>query len=76
MSVGTMDSTVEEQIAVECHILEEESNDGAAAPSEDNSAICHGQDVPKESTTTSSTDTESPVMINVDVSPGVQVKSN
>uniref|UniRef100_A0A7N8Y857 Pericentriolar material 1 n=1 Tax=Mastacembelus armatus TaxID=205130 RepID=A0A7N8Y857_9TELE len=44
---------------------EEESKPGAAAEEEEeNSTVC--QDVPKESTTTSSPDTDSPVMINVD----------
>lgn len=71
-----MDSTVDERNTVECQSLEEECKVGAAAPSEENSAVLDGQDVPKDSTATSSPDTESPVMINVDVSPRVNVKSN
>lgn len=71
-----MDSTLEERNTVECQSLEEESKVGAAAPSEEDSAVCHGQDIPKVSATTSSPDTESPVMINVDVSPRVKVKFN
>uniref|UniRef100_A0A7N9B0H2 Pericentriolar material 1 n=1 Tax=Mastacembelus armatus TaxID=205130 RepID=A0A7N9B0H2_9TELE len=64
-SVGTLDSTVEEQNTVWCQSPEEESKPGAAAEEEEeNSTVC--QDVPKESTTTSSPDTDSPVMINVD----------
>ncbi|XP_041821915.1 pericentriolar material 1 protein isoform X4 [Chelmon rostratus] len=65
-SVGTVDSTVEERDMAECQSPEGESKDGTAAASERSSAVCHGQDVPKESTTTSSPDTDSPVMINVD----------
>lgn len=53
---------------VECHTPEEESKAGATAASEGSSAVSHDQDVPKESITTSSPDTDSPVMINVDVS--------
>ncbi|XP_026159705.1 pericentriolar material 1 protein isoform X3 [Mastacembelus armatus] len=65
-SVGTLDSTVEEQNTVWCQSPEEESKPGAAAEEEEeNSTVC--QDVPKESTTTSSPDTDSPVMINVDM---------
>uniref|UniRef100_A0A3Q1ICI7 Pericentriolar material 1 protein C-terminal domain-containing protein n=1 Tax=Anabas testudineus TaxID=64144 RepID=A0A3Q1ICI7_ANATE len=66
LSLLTMDSAVEEQTTVECQSLEEESKAGAAAASEENSAVFHCQDVPKESTTSSSPDTDSPVMINVD----------
>lgn len=69
-----MDSAVEEQTTVECQSLEEESKAGAAAASEENSAVFHCQDVPKESTTSSSPDTDSPVMINVDVSPRLKLK--
>ncbi|XP_047433144.1 pericentriolar material 1 protein isoform X2 [Mugil cephalus] len=43
---------------------EEESTGGAAAASEGSSAVC--QDVPKEAATSSSPDTDSPVMISVD----------
>ncbi|XP_044046674.1 pericentriolar material 1 protein isoform X2 [Siniperca chuatsi] len=60
-SVGTVDSTVEDR-----DMAVEESKVGAAAASEGSSAVFHGQDVQKESTTTSSPDTDSPVMINVD----------
>lgn len=47
---------------------EEESKVGAAAPSEGDSAVYPGQDVPKDSTDTSSPNTDSPVLVNVDVS--------
>lgn len=61
-----MDSTL-----VECDVAsqtpEGETKAEAAAPSEGSSAVCHSWDVPKESATTSSTDTDSPVMISVDV---------
>lgn len=53
---------------VECLSPEGESKVGAAAASEGSTAVSHEQDVPKESTSTSSPDTDSPVMINVDVS--------
>nr|XP_033479901.1 pericentriolar material 1 protein isoform X2 [Epinephelus lanceolatus] len=66
-SVGTVDSTVEDHDMAECQSPEEESKAGAAAASEGSShEVSHDQDVPKESTTTSSPDTDSPVMINVD----------
>lgn len=52
----------------ECQSPEEESKVGAAAATEGSSAVSLGQDVQKESTTTSSPDTDSPVMVNVDVS--------
>ncbi|XP_054459637.1 pericentriolar material 1 protein-like isoform X2 [Anoplopoma fimbria] len=66
-SVGTMDSPVEHPDMAECQSPEEESNVGAAAASEGNShEVSHDQDVLKESNTTSSPDTDSPVMINVD----------
>lgn len=64
-----MDSTVEDRDIVECHSPEEETKAGAAAASV-GSSVSNDQDVPKESVTTSSPDTDSPVMINVDVSPG------
>lgn len=70
-----MDSTVEERDMAECQSPEGESKDGTAAASEGSSAVCHGQDVPKESTTTSSPDTDSPVMINVDVRPWLRTLS-
>lgn len=63
-----MDSIVEERDMAECQSLEGETKVGAATASEGSSAVSHGQDVTKESTTTSSPDTDSPVMINVDVS--------
>ncbi|XP_041840164.1 pericentriolar material 1 protein isoform X2 [Melanotaenia boesemani] len=65
-SVGTGDSTVEEDTVVECQSPERESKAGAAAVTEGDSAICQGQDVPKESTTSSSPNTDSPVLISVD----------
>ncbi|XP_070831685.1 pericentriolar material 1 protein isoform X1 [Chaetodon trifascialis] len=65
-SVGTVDSTVEERDMAECQSPEGDGDAGTAAASEGSPAVSHGQDVPKESTTTSSPDTDSPVMINVD----------
>uniref|UniRef100_A0A8C4IH93 Pericentriolar material 1 n=1 Tax=Dicentrarchus labrax TaxID=13489 RepID=A0A8C4IH93_DICLA len=65
-SVGIVDSTEEEHDIAACQSPEAESEVGAAAASEESSAISHGQEVPKESNATSSPDTESPVMINVD----------
>uniref|UniRef100_UPI0037E9A1CA pericentriolar material 1 protein n=1 Tax=Semicossyphus pulcher TaxID=241346 RepID=UPI0037E9A1CA len=65
-SGGTMDFTAEDHDMAECQSPEEQSKVGAAASSEGGSAVSHGQDVPKEPNTTSSTDTDSPVMINVD----------
>lgn len=56
----------------ECQRPEGESKVEAAAASEESSAVSHGQDNPKEPTTSSSPDTDSPVMINVDVSLSVQ----
>lgn len=53
----------------ECQNPEGEPEVGAAVASEGSSSASHGQDVPKDTTTTtSSPDTDSPVMINVDVS--------
>ncbi|XP_030596055.1 pericentriolar material 1 protein isoform X2 [Archocentrus centrarchus] len=66
MSVGAVDSTVEEHVRVEGETLEEESKAGTPAASESESAVSQGQDVPKEATATSSPDTDSPVMISVD----------
>ncbi|KAM7419509.1 hypothetical protein PAMA_016564 [Pampus argenteus] len=60
-SDGIVDSTVEEDVAVECQIPDKESK---AAASEENTEA--SQSFTKESNTTSSPDTESPVMINVD----------
>lgn len=67
-SVGTVDSPGEERDMTECQRPEGESKVEAAAASEESSAVSHGQDNPKEPTTSSSPDTDSPVMINVDVS--------
>lgn len=68
MSAGTVDSTVAEHDMVECQSPEGKAKADAAAVSEVSSAVSRQQDVPKESTTTSSPDTDSPVMISVDVS--------
>ncbi|KAM7009042.1 pericentriolar material 1 protein isoform 14-T14 [Tautogolabrus adspersus] len=65
-SGGTVDSTAEDCDMAECQSPEKESKFRAAAASEGDSAASHDQDVPKESNTTSSPDTDSPVMINVD----------
>ncbi|XP_074485631.1 pericentriolar material 1 protein isoform X4 [Sebastes fasciatus] len=66
-SVGTMASTAESRDMVASQSPEEESNVGAAAASEGSShEVSADQDVPKESVTSSSPDTDSPVMINVD----------
>ncbi|XP_034543216.1 pericentriolar material 1 protein isoform X3 [Notolabrus celidotus] len=65
-SGGTVNSTAEDCDMAECQSPEEEGEVGAAADSEGGSAVSHGQDVPKESNSTSSPDTDSPVMINVD----------
>ncbi|TMS22933.1 Pericentriolar material 1 protein [Larimichthys crocea] len=65
-SVGTVDSLGEERDMTECQRPEGESKVEAAAASEESSAVSHGQDNPKEPTTSSSPDTDSPVMINVD----------
>ncbi|KAM9363528.1 pericentriolar material 1 protein [Symphorus nematophorus] len=65
-SAGTVDSTAEERDMAECQGPEEENKVGAAAASEGSSAVSDSPDVPKESNTTSSPDTDSPVMINVD----------
>ncbi|XP_042340488.1 pericentriolar material 1 protein isoform X3 [Plectropomus leopardus] len=66
-SVGTVGPTSEDHNMAEGQSLEEEGKAGAAAASQGSShEVSHDQDVPKESTTTSSPDTDSPVMINVD----------
>ncbi|XP_073320752.1 pericentriolar material 1 protein isoform X3 [Pagrus major] len=65
-SVRALDSAEEEREMDKCQSPQEESKDGAAAALEESSAVSHGQEVPKESNTTSSPDTDSPVMINVD----------
>lgn len=71
-SVETVDSGVEEHERVECQSPEEESKAGASAvASERESTMYQGQDVTKEATTTSSPDTDSPVMISVDASPNM-----
>uniref|UniRef100_A0A3P8RDC1 Pericentriolar material 1 protein C-terminal domain-containing protein n=1 Tax=Astatotilapia calliptera TaxID=8154 RepID=A0A3P8RDC1_ASTCA len=65
--IETVDSGVEEHERVECQSPEEESKAGASAvASERESTMYQGQDVTKEATTTSSPDTDSPVMISVD----------
>ncbi|TKS68424.1 Pericentriolar material 1 protein [Collichthys lucidus] len=56
----------EERDMTECQRPEGESKVEAAAASEESSAVSHGHDNPKEPTTSSSPDTDSPVMINVD----------
>ncbi|XP_059198657.1 pericentriolar material 1 protein isoform X2 [Centropristis striata] len=56
-SVGTLTSTVEDRDVAKCPSPERECNVAAAS---------HDQDLPKESLPTSSPDTDSPVMINVD----------
>lgn len=64
-----MASVLEQHDMTESQNPEGETQMGAAAASEGSSSASHGQDVPKETTnTTSSPDTDSPVMINVDVS--------
>uniref|UniRef100_A0A8C2ZV87 Pericentriolar material 1 n=1 Tax=Cyclopterus lumpus TaxID=8103 RepID=A0A8C2ZV87_CYCLU len=65
-SVGTVDSTVEDPDMAECQHPKEESNLVAAVASEGSHEVTRDQDVLKESNTTSSPDTDSPVMINVD----------
>ncbi|XP_072240937.1 pericentriolar material 1 protein isoform X5 [Leuresthes tenuis] len=65
-SAETVDSTVEEHTVLECQNPEEEGEAGAAAATEGDSALSQGQDAPKEPTATSSPDTDSPVLINVD----------
>nr|XP_043883435.1 pericentriolar material 1 protein isoform X4 [Solea senegalensis] len=62
--VGAKNSTVDEDTTVMCHSPVEESKDGASVASEENAAV--SPDVHKKSSTTSSPDTDSPVMINVD----------
>lgn len=67
-----MDSGVEEHERVDCQSPEEERKAGASAvASERESTMYQGQDVTKETTTTSSPDTDSPVMISVDASPNM-----
>lgn len=73
--MGTTDSTVEDRDTAAYQSPEEESKAGAAATSEGSSAVFHDQDFQKETTTTSSPDTDSPVMINVDVSPRLKMLS-
>ncbi|XP_068445414.1 pericentriolar material 1 protein isoform X2 [Clinocottus analis] len=66
-SVGIEDSALEDPDMAECQNPEEERNLEAAAASEESSQeVSHEQDVLKESHATSSPDTDSPVMINVD----------
>ncbi|KAF0037180.1 hypothetical protein F2P81_010054 [Scophthalmus maximus] len=72
--VGTVNSTVDESATAEyptpeeVEEEEEESEVGAAAAAatEEDAALSPGQDVQKKPSTTSSPDTDSPVMINVD----------
>lgn len=69
--VGTVNSTVDESATAEYPTpeeVEEESEVGAAAAAatEEDAALSPGQDVQKKPSTTSSPDTDSPVMINVD----------
>lgn len=66
-SAGTVSVTVEVNREVQHQNPEEESNVAVAAPDE-SSDTCPDQDAPKEPTATSSPDTDSPVMISVDVS--------
>ncbi|XP_037545863.1 pericentriolar material 1 protein isoform X2 [Nematolebias whitei] len=66
MSAQNVDATVKEHTDVENQNIEDESKVGAAAPSEGGSAVFPGQDVPKDSTPTSSPNTDSPVLVNVD----------
>lgn len=61
-----VNSTAEDCDMAECQSPEEEGQVRAAADSEGGSAVSYGQDVPKESSSTSSPDTDSPVMISVD----------
>lgn len=69
-SVGTVAAAVEDPDMAECQHPEEESGLGAAAASEGSGhEVTADQDVVKESNATSSPDTDSPVMVNVDVSP-------
>lgn len=71
--VETMNPKADEHTVAACQSPEEESKVEEAIASEENTAVSHSQDVPKEPTTTSSPDTDSPVMINVDVSPRVKM---
>lgn len=68
MSAAAVDSTVTEHDMVECQGPEGEAKANAAAVSQVSSAASRQQDVPKEPTATSTPDTDSPVMISVDVS--------
>ncbi|XP_029356962.1 pericentriolar material 1 protein [Echeneis naucrates] len=63
--VGSLDSTADEHSIVPCH-SPEESKAGTAAVSEENTVVSDNQDAQKEPASTSSPDTDSPVMINVD----------
>uniref|UniRef100_A0A8D2ZGA6 Pericentriolar material 1 n=1 Tax=Scophthalmus maximus TaxID=52904 RepID=A0A8D2ZGA6_SCOMX len=71
--VGTVNSTVDESATAEYptpeEVEEEEESEvgaAAAAATEEDAALSPGQDVQKKPSTTSSPDTDSPVMINVD----------
>ncbi|XP_076001355.1 pericentriolar material 1 protein isoform X3 [Genypterus blacodes] len=61
-----LDSAAEEHSMIDCRNMEEESEGGASAAMGGNATGSHGQDVTKGSVSTSSPDTDSPVMINVD----------
>ncbi|XP_041640033.1 pericentriolar material 1 protein isoform X2 [Cheilinus undulatus] len=65
-SAETVDSPAEDCDMAECQSPEKETNDRATTASEGGSTASHDQDIPKEPNTTSSPDTDSPVMINVD----------
>lgn len=63
----TVDSAVEEREMAECQSLGAEGG-AAAAPQDHRSAASSSSDTPREPTSTSTPDTDSPVMINEDVS--------
>lgn len=67
-AVGAVDPTMEECEMAECQSPEGETDVGAAAALEEASALSPTSDAPKEPTSMSSPDTDSPVMINEDVS--------
>lgn len=71
--IKTSVEPVEDRTTAECQSPSEESKVGANDDLEENSAVSHDQNIPKESTATSSPDTDSPVMINVDVSLKVEL---
>ncbi|XP_029012160.1 pericentriolar material 1 protein isoform X2 [Betta splendens] len=65
VAVEAVDSTVDEQTTVESHEEDSKGGEAAVAASEENT-VFHSQDISKEPMSTSSPDTDSPVMINVD----------